>query len=79
MKVKKKVQCCPGPYLTELLLGLPDPDHFRGISNKGRRFPSGLVIGVTVLVLMGRTRLCNNPCDDCQKKIEQQTKCCLRG
>lgn len=46
----------PWRYLTELLLGLPDPYHFRSISSEGRRFPSGPVICMTVLVLLGRTR-----------------------
>lgn len=52
----KQVIRCPRWYLTELLLGLPDPYHFRSVSSEGRRLPSGHVIPVTVLVLVGRTR-----------------------
>lgn len=60
----EKVMCFPRWYLTELLLGLPDPNHFRGISGKGCRFPSGHVICVTVLVLEQRTRAKHNRCTD---------------
>lgn len=48
---------CPQRYLTELLLGLPDPYHFRGISSEGRRFPFGRVICMTVFVLIRTTRV----------------------
>lgn len=60
-------------YLAELLLGLPDPDHFGGISDKGRRFPFGHVVRVTVLVLLGRTRVNSNYCQDF-KKQKQNTR-----
>lgn len=38
-------------YLTELLLGLPDADHLRGLSGDGRRLASGQVISLAILVL----------------------------
>lgn len=47
-------------YLAELLLGLPDANHLRGVGDDGGRRPSGHVVRMAVFVLWRRARRSNH-------------------